>query len=175
MTRQITAPFSESDIASLRAGDSVRVSGVVYTARDAAHKRMMEALEAGEPLPFDIEGQVIYYSGPCPARPPYPIGSCGPTTSGRMDGYAPTLLNLGLKGMIGKGERSPEVVKAIQENKAVYLAAVGGAGAYLVQKVKSAEPVAYNDLGPEAVLKLEIEDFPCVVAIDAHGGNLYDR
>lgn len=175
MTRKLKTPFSEEDVLVLKAGDCVLLSGVVYTARDAAHQRMVKAVSEGQELPFDPAGQVIYYVGPCPGDDTHPVGSCGPTTSSRMDGYAPKLMELGLKGMIGKGERAEGVVESMRKNKAVYLAAVGGAGAYLAQKVKKADIVAYPDLGPEAVLRLEIEDFPCVVAIDVHGGNLYNR
>lgn len=175
MTRDLKTPFSEQDVLSLRAGDCVSLSGVVYTARDAAHQRMVEAIAEEQDLPFDPDGQIIYYVGPCPGDDNHPVGSCGPTTSSRMDGYAPKLMDLGLKGMIGKGERSNSVIESMKKNKAVYLAAVGGAGAFLAKKVKKADIIAYPDLGPEAVLRLEIEEFPCVVAIDAYGGNLYDR
>ncbi|MGE5403967.1 MAG: Fe-S-containing hydro-lyase [Candidatus Saccharibacteria bacterium] len=175
MSRVVKTPMSDEDVLALKAGDCISLNGVVYTARDAAHQRMVKAIAEGRELPFDPAGQVIYYVGPCPGDDVHPVGSCGPTTSSRMDGYAPKLLELGLKGMIGKGERAASVIDSMRKNKAVYLAAVGGAGAFLAQKVIKADIVAYPDLGPEAVLKLEIKDFPCVVAIDAYGGNLYDR
>lgn len=168
-------PLTGDIVRSLNVGDFVRIHGVVYTARDAAHKRMVQAIADGKPLPFDPAGQVIYYTGPCPGFDHHPIGSCGPTTSGRMDGYTVDLLKLGLKGMIGKGERSAEVREAMREYQAVYLATIGGAGAYLSQRVVRTEVVAYADLGPEAIIKLEVVDFPCIVAADAHGGNLYHR
>lgn len=155
MDKHITAPLQEDEIRELRAGDYVFITGTIYTARDAAHKRMKEALEAGESLPFDVNGNVIYYMGPSPAREGRPIGSAGPTTASRMDRYAPELLDLGLKGMIGKGKRTQEVKDAIVRNGAVYFAAVGGAGALLSQRIKSSEVIAYEDLGTEAVRKLE--------------------
>jgi len=169
----VTTPLTIEVVRSLKVGDFVALNGVVYTARDAAHRRMVQAIASGEPLPFDPAGQVIYYTGPCPGFNHHPVGSCGPTTSGRMDGYTVELLKLGIKGMIGKGERSAEVRAAMQECQAVYLATIGGAGAYLSRKVLRAEIVAYPDLGPEAVMKLEVADFPCIVATDVHGGNLY--
>ena len=159
---------------ALRAGDIVRVSGEIYTARDAAHRRLCALLDAGEPLPFSIAGAVIYYAGPCPARPGQAIGACGPTTSGRMDAYAPQLLRAGLAGMIGKGPRRPPVVEAMRETGAVYFTATGGAGALLASRVRKAETVAFEDLGTEAIRRLTVEDFPVIVAIDAHGGNLYE-
>ncbi|SHG80374.1 fumarate hydratase subunit beta [Thermosyntropha lipolytica DSM 11003] len=171
----IKAPVSDEDILSLKAGEEVLVEGIVYAARDAAHKRMVEALQRREPLPFAIEGQIIYYVGPCPAPPGKVIGSAGPTTSGRMDSYTPPLLSRGLKVMIGKGERSPEVVEAMKRYKAVYLATIGGAGVYLAHKVKEVETIAYEDLGPEALRKFRVENFPCIVAIDAAGNNIYNR
>ena len=171
---RIKAPLAESDVKKLKAGDRVLVSGVVYTARDAAHKRLVEALEAGQKLPFDLEGQIIYYVGPCPAKPGQALGSCGPTTSGRMDPYTPTLIARGLRGMIGKGSRVPAVVEAMRKHGAVYLAAIGGAGALAAKTVKKAEMVAYEDLGPEAIRRLEVEDFPAVVCIDAQGNDLYE-
>ncbi|RUM45517.1 MAG: Fe-S-containing hydro-lyase [Desulfurobacterium sp.] len=170
---RITTPIDESVVENLKAGDLVLISGVIYTARDAAHKRMVEALERGEELPFDLRGQVIYYAGPAPARPGKPIGSVGPTTSYRMDPYAPKLLEAGLKGMIGKGSRSREVIEAIKKFKGVYFGAVGGAAAYLARCVKSAEIIAYEDLGPEAVRRLVVEDFPAFVINDIHGNDLY--
>lgn len=171
---RVKAPLDEGTARRLKAGDRVLISGHVYTARDAAHKRMVEALEAGRPLPFDLEGQIIYYVGPCPAKPGQALGSCGPTTSGRMDPYAPKLIAKGLRGMIGKGSRAPAVVEAMKQHGAVYFAAIGGAGALAARTVKKAEPVAYDDLGPEAVLRLEVEDFPAVVCIDSEGNDLYE-
>jgi fumarate hydratase subunit beta len=173
--KRIRAPLGEDDIHSLRAGEQVLLSGVVYTARDAAHARLVEAVAAGQELPFPLAGQVLYYTGPCPAPPGRAVGSCGPTTSGRMDCYTPPLLARGLKGMIGKGERSAEVVEAIRRHRAVYLVTIGGAGAYLARCVRSAEVVAYPELGTEAVRRLEIEDLPCVVAIDAEGNDMFAR
>lgn len=171
---KIRAPLQDADVERLQAGDEVLVSGVIYAARDAAHRRMMYNLAANEALPFDMNGQIIYYVGPCPAPPGRVIGSAGPTTSSRMDAYAPALIERGLKGMIGKGPRSKEVIEAMVSHKAVYLAAVGGAGAFLAQRIKNAEIVAYEELGPEAVYRFEVEDFPCIVAIDVRGNNLYD-
>lgn len=169
----LTTPLRDSDIEQLRAGDSVLLSGTVYTARDAAHARMVKMIENGEPLPFDVQGQVIYYAGPTPARPGQVIGSLGPTTSGRMDAYAPTLLAAGLKGMIGKGSRDQGVIDAIVRHKAVYLAATGGAGALLSKRVVSCEVIAFEDLGCEAIHKLEICEMPLVVINDCHGGDYY--
>jgi fumarate hydratase subunit beta len=166
-------PLSESDVLALRAGQPVLLNGVIYTARDAAHKRMIEALERGEELPFDVRGQVIYYVGPTPAPPGRVIGAAGPTTAGRMDRYAPALLARGLKGMIGKGPRSLEVRAAIQEHKAVYFGGIGGAGALLAQKIVKAELIAYEDLGTEAIRKLEVREFPVVVINDCYGGDAY--
>ncbi|MDO4552909.1 MAG: Fe-S-containing hydro-lyase [Bacillota bacterium] len=171
--KKVKAPLQAEEAAALRAGDMVALSGVIYTARDAAHKRMLAALEKGEALPFDLEGNVIYYVGPCPARPPRVFGSCGPTTSFRMDAYAPALLDRGLRGMIGKGQRTGPVTEAMVRNGAVYFAAIGGAAAILSRSVKQASVVAYEDLGPEAVYRLEVEDFPCIVAVDAAGNDLY--
>jgi fumarate hydratase subunit beta len=167
-------PLDPASVRTLKAGDLLSLSGVLYTARDAAHKRLVEALDRGETLPFDLRGQTIYYAGPCPARPGLPIGSVGPTTSGRMDAYAPRLLRQGLIGMIGKGARSPAVVSAIQQHGAVYLGATGGAGALLAQRVRSAEVIAYEDLGAEAIRRLVVEDFPVIVLIDSQGHNLYE-
>lgn len=175
MEKHITAPISEEVSRSLKAGDYVYISGVVYTARDAAHKRMDEALKAGETLPIDVKDNVIYYMGPSPAREGRPIGSAGPTTASRMDKYAPTLLDLGLKGMIGKGKRTKEVQDAIVRNGAVYFAAVGGAGALLSKAIVEAEVVAYDDLGTEAIRKLTVKDFPAIVVIDSEGNNLYEE
>lgn len=169
----ICLPFTKDFIKTLKIGDNVTVSGVMYTARDAAHKRMAEALAAGKPLPFDISGQTIYYAGPCPAKPGRVIGSCGPTTGGRMDKFAPTLLDLGLLAMIGKGDRSDEVVSAIKRNGAVYLAAIGGAGALYADTIKQVEVIAYEDLGPESVKRLYVENMPLTVVIDSQGNNLY--
>lgn len=159
----------------LKVGDRVLLSGTVYTSRDAAHKRIFAALKNGEKLPYDLKGAVIYYAGPTPAPENLPIGSCGPTTSGRMDPYAPTLLDCGLTAMIGKGGRSPEVCEAIIRNKAVYLCAIGGAGALAAKCIKSCEVIAYEDLGCESVKKLTIENFPLIVAIDCNGGNLFEQ
>jgi len=171
---RITTPIlDDSVVESLKAGDFVLISGVIYTARDAAHKRIVEALERGEELPFDLKGQIIYYAGPAPAKPGKPIGSVGPTTSYRMDPYAPKLLEAGLKGMIGKGSRNQEVIEAIKKYKGVYFGAVGGAAAYLARCVKSAEVIAYEDLGPEAVRRLVVEDFPAFVVNDIYGNDLY--
>jgi fumarate hydratase subunit beta len=171
--KRLTTPLSDEDIMDLRAGESVLISGKIYTARDAAHKRFVEAISAGEPLPIDLNGAVIYYAGPCPAKPGQVIGSIGPTTSSRMDPYAPKVLKLGLKGMIGKGLRSDEVVEAIKESKAVYFAALGGAGALLSQRVKDSKVVAYEELGTEAVRELLVQDFPAIVVIDSLGNDLY--
>ncbi len=172
--KRIKAPITDERVVeSLRAGDLVLISGVIYTARDAAHKRLVEALDKGEALPIELKGQVIYYAGPAPAKPGRPIGSVGPTTSYRMDPYAPRLLKEGLKGMIGKGTRSREVIEAIKEYKGVYFGAVGGAAAYLARCVKSAEVVAYEDLGPEAIRRLVVEDFPAFVVNDIYGNDLY--
>ncbi len=169
----ILLPMSENDIKNLRAGDYVYITGTIYTARDAAHKRMYEALMNEEELPIDLQGAVIYYMGPSPAREGRVIGSAGPTTSARMDKYTPKLLDLGMKGMIGKGKRNKEVIDSIIKNKAVYFAAVGGAGALLSQKIKNSEVVAYDDLGTEAIRKLWVEEFPAIVVIDSTGKDLY--
>ena len=174
MQYKLTTPVSRADLAPLKAGDTVLLSGVVYTARDAAHKRMMELLDQGKPLPFPVEGSALYYVGPTPERPGDVIGSAGPTTAGRMDKYAPKLLDLGLRAMIGKGKRSKEVHQAVVRNKAVYFAAVGGAGALLSKAVVSSQTVAYDDLGTEAIRKLEIKDFPVIVVIDTQGNDLYE-
>lgn len=174
MRKEISLPLTEETIVNCKAGDYVYLTGTIYTARDAAHKRMEESLNQNENLPINIEGNTIYYMGPSPAREGRPIGSAGPTTASRMDKYAPRLLDLGLKGMIGKGRRSEEVVNAIVRNKAVYFAAVGGAGALLSKAIISSEVVAYDDLGTEAIRKLEVKNFPAIVVIDAYGNNLYD-
>ena len=174
MERHITVPVVKEEIQDLRAGDYVYLTGVIYTARDAAHKRMDEALSEGKELPLDIKNQMIYYMGPSPAREGRPIGSAGPTTASRMDKYTPRLLDLGLGGMIGKGKRSQAVRDAILRNKAVYFAAVGGAGALLSKCIKKADVIAYDDLGTEAIRRLEIEDLPAIVVIDSEGNNLYE-
>ncbi len=174
MDKHIRVPMDKENAKSLRAGDYVYLTGTVYTARDAAHKRMDEALREGGELPFDIKGQIIYYMGPSPAREGRPIGSAGPTTASRMDKYTPRLLDLGMGAMIGKGKRSPEVIEAIVRNGAVYFAAVGGAGALLSKCITSSEVIAYDDLGTEAIRRLEIEDFPVIVVVDSEGGNLYE-
>lgn len=174
MEKHITAPITKEIAKELHSGDYVYISGTIYTARDAAHKRMNETLGKGEKLPFDIENQLIYYMGPSPAREGRAIGSAGPTTASRMDKYAPTLLDLGLGGMIGKGKRSQAVKDAIVRNDAVYFAAVGGAGALLSKCIKKAEVIAYDDLGTEAIRRLEVENLPAIVVIDCQGNNLYE-
>lgn len=174
MDKRIAAPMSKENAKKLRAGDYVYITGTIYTARDAAHKRMSEAIAKGEELPISMENNIIYYMGPSPAREGRPIGSAGPTTASRMDKYAPKLLDLGLKGMIGKGKRSREVVEAVKRNGCVYFAAVGGAGAILSKCIKESKVVAYDDLGTESVRKLYVEDFPCIVVIDSQGNNLYE-
>ena len=174
MDKHIKAPITKEVSRSLHAGDYVYITGTIYTARDAAHKRMDEALSNGENLPINIENQVIYYMGPSPAREGRPIGSAGPTTASRMDKYAPRLLDLGLSAMIGKGKRSKEVLDAVVRNESVYFAAVGGAGALLSKCIKSSEVVAYDDLGTEAILKLKVENFPVIVVADCEGNNLYE-
>ena len=171
----IHAPLRREELEKLRAGDSVLLSGVIYTGRDAAHKRLCALADQGQDLPFNVRNQVIYYAGPCPAKPGDPIGSCGPTTSYRMDAYAPMLMDLGLIGMIGKGQRSDQVIEAIQRNGGVYFAATGGAGALIASSVKAAKVIAFEDLGTEAIRELEVENLPLIVAIDAHGGNLYEE
>lgn len=174
MEQHIKAPIGAEDAKKLKAGDYVYISGTIYTARDAAHKRMQEALEKGETLPLEMAHNVIYYMGPSPAREGRPIGSAGPTTASRMDKYAPTLLDMGLTGMIGKGRRSDAVKDAIVRNGAVYFAAVGGAGALLSKSILSSEVIAYDDLGTEAIRKLKVKDFPAIVVIDSEGNNLYE-
>lgn len=173
MEHNLTVPCTAADLAALRAGDTVLLSGTVYTARDAAHKRMIEALDAGQPLPFDLEGSAIYYVGPTPERPGQVIGSAGPTTSGRMDAYSPRLLALGNKVMIGKGKRSAAVKDAVVQHGAVYLAALGGAGALMAQSVTALEVIAWPDLGCEAVRRLTVHRMPLTVVLDSHGGDLY--
>lgn len=174
MEKHINAPLTPEVAGSLKAGDYVYLTGTIYTARDAAHKRMYEAIERGEELPFGVKGNIIYYMGPSPARGGRPIGSAGPTTASRMDKYAPALLDMGLLGMIGKGKRSDAVKEAIVRNKAAYFAAVGGAGALLSKSITQSEVIAYDDLGTEAIRRLEVENFPVIVVIDAKGNNLYE-
>lgn len=171
---KIDAPIRQEQLDNLKAGDYVYITGTIYTARDAAHKRMYEAIQNNEELPMEMEGNIIYYMGPSPAREGRAIGSAGPTTASRMDKYAPTLLDLGLKGMIGKGKRSKEVLDAVVRNKSIYFAAVGGAGALLSKCIKESEVIAYDDLGTEAIRKLKVEDLPAIVVIDTKGNNLYE-
>lgn len=171
----LTTPLSDSEVERLHAGDRVRLSGELLTGRDAAHKRLIELLDAGHPLPIEVRGQVIYYVGPSPPRPGMIIGSAGPTTGGRMDAYAPKLMALGLKGMIGKGARSMPVREAMRQHKCVYFGAVGGAGALLSKYIRSAEILAYEDLGTEAIRRLVVEDFPVIVINDVHGNDLYEE
>jgi len=172
-TYHLTTPLSDEDVSALKSGDIVYLSGTIYTARDAAHKRLVELLDAGKELPFDVKGAVIYFVGPTPPKPGDPIGSAGPTTSYRMDSYSPRLIKEGLKGMIGKGKRNKDVTDACQEYKAVYFGATGGAGALLGKQIKSAEIIAYEELGPEAIRKLEVENFPVTVINDVYGNDLY--
>ena len=172
--KKIRAPFDDSTARSLRAGDRVLISGAILAARDAAHKRLVETLDRGDPLPVNLAGAVVYYVGPSPARPGHAIGAAGPTTSGRMDAYTPRLLEQGLKGIIGKGYLSPDVIKAMREHGTPYLVAVGGAGALIARSVKKYTVLAYEDLGPEAVAAMEVEDFPAIVVIDSVGGNYYE-
>ncbi len=174
MDRYINTPLTEESIQTFKAGDRILLSGIIYTGRDVAHKRLIEMIDKGEELPFNLQGQIIYYVGPCPAKPGNIIGSAGPTTSGRMDKYAPILLQNGLKGMIGKGIRDKSVIEAIVEYKAVYFAAIGGAGALLAETIKEAEIVAFEDLGPEAIYRLRVENFPATVIIDSQGNDLYE-
>ena len=174
MEKYLTSPLKQSDIENLNAGDYIYLTGTIYTARDAAHKRMYESLCANETAPMELKDNIIYYMGPSPARDGYPIGSAGPTTSSRMDKYAPLLMEHGLKGMIGKGKRSKEVIDSIKKNGAVYFAAVGGAGAVLSKSIKKSEVIAYDDLGTEAIRKLEVVDFPIIVVVDSKGNNLYE-
>ena len=170
---KLKTPLTDQDVEKLKIGDKVLLTGVIYTGRDAAHKRLFDLIQAGKELPVDIRGQVIYYVGPAPAKPGKPIGSAGPTTSYRMDAFAPKLMELGLKGMIGKGNRGADVVEAMKKHKAVYFGATGGAGALLARSIKKAETIAYEDLGPEAIQRLEVEDFPVVVINDTKGNDLY--
>lgn len=174
MNQYMKAPITDEDAVKLKAGDYVYLTGTIYTARDAAHKRMQEALDAGEELPLSLKNNIIYYMGPSPAREGRPIGSAGPTTASRMDKYTPALLDLGLKGMIGKGKRSDAVKEAICRNKAVYFAAVGGAGALLSKSIIASEVIAYEDLGTEAIRRLEVKNFPVIVVMDCEGNNLYE-
>ena len=172
----LETPLTQDKVRMLKAGDQVLLSGVIYTARDAAHKRLVALLDAGQPLPVELKDQVIYFAGPCPAPPGRVIGSAGPTTSGRMDAYSPRLIaECALRGMIGKGERSQAVAEAMKEFGAVYFAATGGAGALIARCITEAEVIAFEDLGPEALRRLVVKDFPLIVAMDAHGGNLYER
>ena len=175
MNHYITTPIENETIEKLNIGDSVFISGTIYVARDAAHKRMQEMLDENKELSFDLKNNIVYYMGPSPAREGRPIGSAGPTTSGRMDKYAPTLLDLGLKGMIGKGKRNQEVKDAVIRNKAIYFAAIGGAGALLSKAIQKSEIIAFEDLGAEAILKLEVKDFPVIVVMDADGNDLYEK
>ena len=174
MEKKIQAPLKKEELISLQAGDYIYITGTIYSARDAAHKRMYEAMLEGKEIPFDLKDNVIYYLGPTPAKEGQVIGSAGPTTSSRMDKYTPLLLDNGLNGMIGKGKRSKEVMDSIVKNKAVYFAAVGGAGALLSKCIKKSEVIAYDDLGTEAIRKMEVEDFPVIVVIDSEGNNLYE-
>jgi fumarate hydratase subunit beta len=171
---RITPPLSDNDVMKLKIGDRILITGKILTGRDSAHKRLYDLIQKGEPLPFEIKGQIIYYVGPAPARPGSVIGSAGPTTSGRMDPYTPLLIEHGLKGMIGKGVRSKIVREAMQKYKAIYFAATGGAGALIAKNIKAARIIAYEDLGPEAIRELVVEDFPVIVANDAFGGDLYE-
>ena len=173
MPKKITLPLTDEVIKTLKAGDSVLLSGTIITGRDAAHKRLFELIEKGESLPVNVSGEVIYYVGPAPAKPGYVVGPAGPTSSYRMDKYTPSLLRLGLKGMIGKGARSQEVIDAIVQNKAVYFAAIGGAAALIAKSIKAEELLCYEDLGTEAIRRYTIEDFPCIVAVDCEGNNVY--
>ena len=174
MTKKIKLPITDEDIKNLKAGDSVLLSGTIITGRDAAHKRLFELIERGEELPVDIKGELIYYVGPAPAKPGYAVGPAGPTSSYRMDKYAPALLDLGLKGMIGKGARSQAVIDSIVKNNCVYFAAIGGAAALIAKSIKSEELLCYEDLGTEAIRRYTVEDFPCIVAIDSEGNNVYE-
>lgn len=175
MTKKITLPITDEDIKCLKAGDSVLLTGTIITGRDAAHKRLFELIERGEELPVDVKGEIIYYVGPAPAKPGYAVGPAGPTSSYRMDKFTPALLDLGMKGMIGKGARSEEVIDAIVRNGAVYFAAIGGAAALIAKSIKKEEILCYEDLGTEAVRRYTVEDFPCIVAIDSEGNNVYKR
>ncbi|MCL1975966.1 MAG: Fe-S-containing hydro-lyase [Firmicutes bacterium] len=173
MSIVLQAPLTDAAIHPLRAGDKVKINGVIYAARDAVHKKLAQLLQAGEQLPLKLAGQIVYYAGPCPAKPGRAVGSIGPTTSGRMDIYTPALLEQGLKGMIGKGQRSVEVIDSMKKNKAVYFAAIGGAGALLATSVSEATIIAFPELGAEALYRLMVQDFPAIVAIDSRGNDLY--
>lgn len=175
MTKKVRLPLTDEAVKDLKAGENVLLTGVMYVARDSAHKRMAESLDRGEPLPFEIRGQTIYYMGPTPAKPGRVIGSAGPTTSGRMDAFSPRLIAAGLRGMIGKGMRSAAVKEAIKKHRAVYMAAIGGTGALISRSIKKSEVVAYKELGAEAILRLEVEDFPATVINDVYGGDLYEE
>jgi fumarate hydratase subunit beta len=173
--KHLRTPLTDESVSELRAGDKVLITGVIYTARDAAHKRLTELLKEQKPLPIDLKGQIVYYVGPSPAKPGYAIGSAGPTTSYRMDAYSPMLMEQGLKGMVGKGARAKDVVEAMKKHKAVYFAAVGGAAALLARSVKKSDVVAYEDLGAEAICRLQVENFPAIVVNDVHGNDLYEE
>ncbi len=175
MPKRIALPLTDETVASLKAGDDVLLSGIMYVGRDSAHKRIVEAMDQGKPLPFDIRGQTIYYMGPSPAKPGKVIGSAGPTTSGRMDSYSPRLMAEGLKGMVGKGMRTAAVKEAMKKHKAVYFAAIGGAGALISKAIKKSEVIAYEELGAEALLRIEVADFPVIVINDVYGGDLYEE
>ena len=175
MAKKINLPITDEDIKNLKAGDSVLLTGTIITGRDAAHKRLFELIQKGEPLPVDVRGELIYYVGPAPAKPGYAVGPAGPTSSYRMDKFTPALLDLGMKGMIGKGARSQEVIDSIVKNKAIYFAAIGGAAALIAKSIKKEEILCYGDLGTEAVRRYTVEDFPCIVAIDCEGNNVYER
>jgi len=175
MAKNITLPLTDETLKDLKAGDNIILTGILYVGRDTAHKRIVEALDQGKPLPFDIKGQTIYFMGPSPAKPGRPIGAAGPTTSGRMDAYSPRLIKEGMKGMIGKGMRSQAVKDAMTKYKAVYLAAIGGAGALIAKSIKKSEVVAYEELGAEAIRRLEVKDFPVTVVNDIYGGDLYQE
>jgi len=175
MAKRIALPLTDEAVAGLKAGDDVLLSGTMYVGRDSAHKRIVEALDQGKPLPFDISGQTIYYMGPSPAKPGQVIGSAGPTTSGRMDSYSPRLMAEGLKGMVGKGMRAPAVKEAMKKYKAVYFAAIGGAGALISKAIKKSEVIAYEELGAEALLRIDVADFPVIVINDIYGGDLYEE
>jgi fumarate hydratase subunit beta len=175
MPKRIALPLTDETVANLRAGDDVLLSGTMYVGRDSAHKRIVEALDQGKPLPFDVRGQTIYYMGPSPAKPGQVIGSAGPTTSGRMDSYSPRMMAEGLRGMVGKGMRSPAVKEAMKKYRAVYFAAIGGAGALISKAIKKSDVIAYEELGAEALLRIEVADFPVIVINDIYGGDLYEE
>jgi fumarate hydratase subunit beta len=175
MAKRIALPLTDETVANLKAGDDVLLSGTMYVGRDSAHKRIVEALDQGKPLPFDIRGQTIYYMGPSPAKPGQAIGSAGPTTSGRMDSYSPRLMAEGIRGMVGKGMRTPAVKEAMKKYRAVYFAAIGGAGALISKAIKKSDVIAYEELGAEALLRIEVADFPAIVINDIHGGDLYEE